>query len=328
MIPWSKAVQLGIAKTSRPASDKTKVTFCEDPQDPDFCPVQTTWSYINKCHPHAKKFYASIATATQRELYLKQFGKEIWFNPSGTGTDLADGTFKANTTFNLGHNMVSKNLKKLAELIGCEDFHKASGHAFRALMITVALNNNLSAHTIASGARHSSLNSQKNYAVKEGPQEASRQFALDLDGKVKKRSKKSKKETVPKTKQETAPANDRILPAVSGVPPARFPDYSKAPPSSDLGVPTGPPGASPGTAAEILKLEARKKSLSFKCKFESWKLQQQLLQLMLLLLLQHQQDTHLLPIIHCHRRIILLRTLMVGGFLIIIVVLQIRTQTG
>ena len=266
-LPWSKAVQLKISKTSRPVSDRTQITFCEDPEDPDFCPVKCTRAYIDKCHPLAKKFYASIATPSQRETYRKQYNRDIWFNPSGAGTSFADGTFKANTTFNLGHNMVSKNLKRLAQLIGCEDFHKASGHAFRALMITVSLNNNLSAMTIAGGARHASVNSQKSYATKAGQQEANRQFALNLDGKVKTRTNKK---TTKAPKQKATPANDRKPSALSCVAPPRVSDYREAPANSVDGSSLSSPGhavkestigASPRTAAEILKLEARKKKL-------------------------------------------------------------------
>ena len=233
-----------LTNTTLPPNAKTQVTFVEDPEDPDFCPVRATREFRDKCHPHAKKFYGSIASEAQREAYMKEFGKEIWFNPSDPDTK--------NKGLNLGHNMVAKHLKDLAKLCGLEGWRKCTGHALRALMITVALNNNLSAATIAGGARHTSLNAQTHYQEKEGPQETNRQLAINLNGKKRVQPKKKSKKTAP---VEVKPKLEDIKP-VASLPPltsASLPVVSGQ--VVDLSV------GSPATMAAINRLEARKRKL-------------------------------------------------------------------
>lgn len=184
-LPWHKAQQLKLTKTSLPPETKTNITYCEDPEDADFCPVKFTRFFRARCHPQAEKFYAAIlATQNQRSEYRQQYPENeigIWYRPS---------SFKEDKSGNLGHNMIGNRMKKFAKKCGVQGWQNCTGHALRALMISNAISNNLNSTLVAQGARHGSLNSQKGYNNKDGAQEAARQSAYNLNGKA--RAKKRK----------------------------------------------------------------------------------------------------------------------------------------
>jgi len=151
-IPFHKARQLQLGKTSLPSDAMRVHSVAKDPTNDVFCPWAILNKYFSHCHPNALKVYAKIATKAQRKQFNDAHpGKDVWYCPSGTSTT------------NWGRNQVAKCFTALAARVGCKNPEKMTGHCLRVLIINKMKVNSVSGLEIAQAVRHSSINSQGNY---------------------------------------------------------------------------------------------------------------------------------------------------------------------
>jgi len=151
-IPFHKARQLQLGKTNLPSDAMRVLSVAEDPTNSVFCPWRILDKYFSHCHPDAVKVYSKVATASQKQQYIKSHcGKDIWYCPSGTPST------------NWGRNQVSKCFVSLAKRVGCKNPEAMTGHCLRVLIINRLKVKSVSGLEIAQAVRHSSINSQTNY---------------------------------------------------------------------------------------------------------------------------------------------------------------------
>jgi len=152
-VPFHKARQLQLGKTSLPSDAMRVHSVAEDPTNSVFCPFKILTKYLSHCHPNTLKVYAKVATPNQR----KQFNAthpgngDIWYCASGTSAT------------NWGRNQVSKCFVSLAKRVGCKNPEAMTGHCLRVLIINQLKVKSVSGLEIAQAVRHSSINSQANY---------------------------------------------------------------------------------------------------------------------------------------------------------------------
>jgi len=156
-VPFSKTNNLNMNKTRLPRDKDVMFTFVETPEHDCFDPHATFVHYIRHCHPRAKKFYGRLVKQGDKlegGKLAQEFGKAVWHAESGHGR----------TNWNLGPDKHRSLCKQIAQLAGVEHWNQCTGHALRALCVAHCIASNLTAVDVAAKVRHSSTNTQKDYA--------------------------------------------------------------------------------------------------------------------------------------------------------------------
>jgi len=156
-VPFSKTNNLNMNKTWLPRDKDVMLTFVETPEHDCFDPYAIFVCYIRHCHPRAKKFYGRLVKQGDKlegGKLAQEFSKPVWYAESGHGR----------TNWNLGPDKHRSLCKQIAQLAGVEHWNQCTGHALRALCITHCIASNLTAVDVAAKVRHSSTNTQKDYA--------------------------------------------------------------------------------------------------------------------------------------------------------------------
>lgn len=171
-IPRSKTQHLGFGKTVIPREKDVLIPILSTPDHDCWNPASIYCFYLDKCHPHATKFYARLAKSNERIKYKEEFGKDIWFCPSGTYKNSG----QEDNNKNLGKNTITTNVRALGKLVGLseEELMTLTGHAFRAVCITNLIASGTTASDIATHVRQSNINSCKPYARAHGQRLANR----------------------------------------------------------------------------------------------------------------------------------------------------------
>ena len=168
-IPFSKMKQLKLGGSKMTNEEEFMLMFVED-LGALLDPVKLYKFYLDHCHPDALKFYCAPASLKNRKEWSKKYGRDIWFGPATPG---GYGP-KKSVVHNVGHNTITSKCQWLAKICGVEDWKNCTGHALRALMITINISAGMSAETVARAARHSSITAQSTYNVEDRQQLANR----------------------------------------------------------------------------------------------------------------------------------------------------------
>jgi hypothetical protein len=218
MVPKSKTQSLGFGKTVIPRNKDVVIPILATPEHDCWDPAGIYCFYLDHCHPEATKFYARIAKANERIKYKEDFGKDIWYCPSGT--------YKSNgqedNNKNLGKNTITTNVSALGKLVGLseEELLSLTGHAFRAVCITNLIASGTTGADIAAHVRQSNINSCKPYARAHGQRLANRLIGVgpkeNVAGVAIKKPivnpyLKANKGPAPRHNQKKAPVSDTLV---------------------------------------------------------------------------------------------------------------------
>ena len=175
-VPHHKTNQLGLGNTVIPRDKDLLIPILSDTEHDCFNAAGIVCWYLDHCHPDATKFYARRATKNEREKWTKEFGKDIWYCPSGTLK--TNGQEDCNK--NLGKNMVTVLIRDLGRLVGLteDELMTLTGHALRATCITEMLAAGVTGADVAKHVRQSNINSVKPYMRPHGQCLANRLKAL------------------------------------------------------------------------------------------------------------------------------------------------------